>query len=185
MRSGKTTIANRLKEEYGFYIYSTDESRDRQMKLANPVDLPYMCRDFQKEYGVKSFWKLPKEVIEDREKHFVAEMTPMMVVELIQLSALHKVIICEGDIDYRAIAPIATHTVHLCNQSTSFDWFKRQDHEDVRDVIYRRTDSSEEEKQHIIQNAYESVAANEGITPDLVVDLGIKILYGMTIQAST
>ncbi|MBE6665721.1 MAG: hypothetical protein E7603_05825 [Ruminococcaceae bacterium] len=87
---GKTTIANRLKEEYGFYIYSTDESRDRQMKLANPIDQPYMCRDFQKEYGVKSFWELSKEVIEEREKHFVAEMTPMMVAELIQLSAWHK-----------------------------------------------------------------------------------------------
>ncbi len=171
---GKTTIANRLKEEYGFYIYSTDESRDRQVKLANPVDQPYMCRDFQKEYGVKSFWELPKEVIEEYEKHFVAEMTPMMVAELIQLSALHKVIICEGDIDYCAIAPIAAHTVRLCNQSTSFDLFNRPDHEDIRAVIYGRTDLSEEKKQLVIQNAYESVAANEGMIPDWVVDLGIK-----------
>jgi len=171
---GKTTIANRLKEKYGFYIYSTDESRDRQIKLADPIEQPYMCRDFQKEYSVKSFWELPKEVIEEREKHFVAEMTPMMVAELIQLSALHEVIICEGDIDYCAIVPIATHTVYLCNQSTSFDWFKRSDHEDVCDVIYRRIDLSEEEKQLVIQNAYESVAANEGVIPDWVVDLGIK-----------
>ena len=35
-------------------------------------------------------------------------------------------------------------------------------------------DLSEEEKQLVIQNAYESVAANEGIIPDWVVDLGIK-----------
>lgn len=171
---GKTTIANSLKEKYGFYIYGTDESRDRQMELANPIDQPYMCRDFQKEHGVKSFWELPKEVIEEREKHFVAEMTPMMVAELIQLSALHKVIICEGDIDYRAVAPIATHTVHLCNQSTSFDWFKRPDHEDVRAAVRNRTDLSEEEKQLVIKNAYESVAVNEGTLPDWVVELGIK-----------
>ena len=39
---GKTTIANKLKEKYGFYIYSTDESRERQMLVANPVDQPYM-----------------------------------------------------------------------------------------------------------------------------------------------
>lgn len=171
---GKTTIANRLKEKYGFYIYSTDESRDRQMTIANPIDQPYMCRDFQKEYGVKSFWELPKEVIEEQEKHFVAEMTPMMVAELIQLSALHKVIICEGDIDYRAVAPIATHTVHLYNQSTSFDWFKRPDHEDVRDAVRNRTDLSEEEKQLIIDNAYNVVAVNESTLPDWVVELGIK-----------
>lgn len=171
---GKTTIANRLKEKYDFYIYSTDESRDRQMELVNPIDQPWMCRDFQKEYGVKSFWELPKKVIEEREKHFVAEMTPMMIAELIQLSALHKVIICEGDIDYRAVAPIATHTVHLCNQSTSFDWFKRPDHEDVRDTVRNRTDLNEEEKQLLIKNAYESVAANEGTLPGWVVELGIK-----------
>lgn len=171
---GKTTIANRLKEKYGFYIYSTDESRDRQMTLANPVDQPYMCRDFQKEYGVKSFWELPKEVIAEREKHFVEEMTPMMIAELIQLSALHKVIICEGDIDYHAVAPIATQAVHLCNQSTSFDWFNRPDHEDVRDAVRNRTDLSEEEKQLIIDNAYKVVAVDEHTLPDWVVELGIK-----------
>ncbi len=171
---GKTTIANQLKEKYGFYIYSTDESRDRQMELANPIDQPYMCRDFQKEYGVKSFWELPKEVIAEREKHFVQEMTPMMIAELIQLSAVHKVIICEGDIDYHAVAPIATHTVHLCSQSTSFDWFKRPDHEDVRDTVRNRTDLSEEEKQLIINNAYNAVSVDECTLPDWVVELGVK-----------
>lgn len=171
---GKTTIANRLKEQYGFYIYSTDESRDRQMELVSPVDQPYMCRDFQKEYGVKSFWELPSEVIAEREKHFLEEMTPMMIAELIQLSALHEVIICEGDIDYRAVASIATHAVHLCNQSTSFDWFNRPDHEDIRSTVCKRTDLSEEEKQLIIDNAYKSVAGNERSVPDWVVELGIK-----------
>ena len=171
---GKTTIANRLKEKFGFYIYSTDESRDRQMTIANPVDQPYMCRDFLKEYGVKSFWELPKEVIAEREMHFLEEMTPMMVAELIQLSALHKFIICEGDIDYCAIAKVGTNMVHLSNQGTSFDWFNRPDHEDIRTTIAKRTDLNEEEKQRIIDNAYESVASNESNAPNWVTDLGIK-----------
>lgn len=172
--SGKTTIANRLSEKYGFYIYSTDESRNRQMKLANPVDQPYMCRNFEKEYGVKSFWELPKEVIAEREVHFVAEMTPMMVAELIQLSSLHKVIICEGDIDYSAIAPVATNAVHLCNQSTSFDWFNRPDHENIRDTVAGRTDLNDEEKQRVIEHAYECVTPAESNIPDWVTELGIK-----------
>lgn len=172
--SGKTTIANRLSEKYGFYVYSTDESRNRQMKSANPVDQPYMCRDFEKEYGVKSFWELPKEVIAEREVHFVAEMTPMMVAELIQLSSLHKVIICEGDIDYSAIAPVATNAVHLCNQSTSFDWFNRPDHENIRDTVAGRTDLSDEEKRQIIEHAYECVTPAESNAPDWVTELGIK-----------
>lgn len=172
--SGKTTIANRLNEKYGFYVYSTDESRNRQMKIANPVDQPYMCRDFEKEYGVKSFWELPKEVIAERETHFVAEMTPMMVAELIQLSSLHEIIICEGDIDYYAIAPVATNMVHLCNQSTSFDWFDRPDHEKIRDTVAKRTDLSGEEKQRVIEKAYECVAPAESSAPDWVTELGIK-----------
>ena len=171
---GKTTIANRLKEIYGFYIYSTDESRNRQMKLANPIDQPYMCSDFEKEYGVKSFWELPKEVIAEREKHFVAERTPMIIAELIQLSSLHEVIICEGDIDYLAVSPIATHTVHLCNQGTSFDWFNRPDHENVHDTVRDRTDLNEAEKQLIIANAYNAVSAEETTFPDWVIELGIK-----------
>ena len=171
---GKTTIANRLKEKYGFYVYSTDESRERQMRLANPIDQPYMCRNFQRDYGVKSFWELPAEVIAEREKHFVAEMTPMMVAELISLSSVHKIIICEGDIDYRAVAPIATHTVHLCNRGTSFDWFNRPDHEDIRSTVRNRLDLSEEEKQSIINNAYHAVAVNAEMIPDWVIELNIK-----------
>lgn len=144
------------------------------MKLANPVDQPYMCRDFEKEYGVKSFWELPKEVIAEREVHFVAEMTPMMVAELIQLSSLHKAIICEVDIDYYAIASVATNAVHLCNQSTSFDWFNRPDHENIRDTVAGRTDLSDEEKRQIIEHAYECVTPAESNAPEWVAELGIK-----------
>lgn len=171
---GKTTISNSLKEKYGFYVYSTDESRERQIKFANSIDQPYMCRDYMKEYGVKSFWELPQEVIEDREKHFLEEVTPMMIAELIELSSLHKVIICEGDIDYHAVCKIATHAVYLCSQSTSFDWFKRPDHEDIQITLSTRTDLSQAEKKNIIRNAYIATSGNEGNIPDWVTTLGIK-----------
>lgn len=144
------------------------------MVLANHSDQPYMCRDYYKEYGVRTFWELPKEVIADREKHFVEEMTPMIIAELIQLSAVHKIIICEGDIDYSAVAPVATHIVHLCNQSTTFDWFNRPDHENIRDTVAKRTGLSDEEKQCIIDHAYECVTPEESSTTDWVAELGIK-----------
>ena len=85
---GKTTIANELHKKYGFYIYSTDDSRNWHMKYAKPEYQPYMCRDVVKEYGVKSFWALPREVISEREEHFVVEMTPMIIADLISLSSL-------------------------------------------------------------------------------------------------
>ena len=106
--------------------------------------------------------------------HFVEEMTPMMIAELIQLSAVHKVIICEGDIDYSAVASVATHIVHLCNQSTTFDWFDRPDHDNIRDIVAKRTDLSDEEKQKIIDHAYECVTPDESSTTDWVTELGIR-----------
>ncbi len=163
---GKTTIANELHKKYGFYIYRTDDSREQHMAQANPEDQPYMCRDFESEYGVKSFWELPSEVISEREKHFLVEMTPMIIADLIELSARHDVIICEGDIDYSAVARISSHCVHLCNCGTSFDWFRRPDHENIYDSIGLRTDLSDVEKQVIINNAYVAVSENEGIIPD-------------------
>lgn len=174
---GKTTIANRLSEKYGFYVYSTDESRDRQMLAANPVDQPYMCRDYLKEYNVKSFWELPKEVIADREINFLREVTPMMIAELIQLSAKHDVIICEGDIDFRTVMSITSHSIYLCAKSDVFDWFERPDHDDVKVELEQRTDLTEEEKQAIIDNAYAVVSDNDGVVPNWVEDYGVPIVY--------
>lgn len=64
--------------------------------------------------------------------------------------------------------------VHLCNQSTSFDWFDRHDHEKIRDTVAKRTDLSDEEKQRVIEKAYECVAPVESSAPDWVTELGIK-----------
>ena len=162
---GKTTIAKKLHEKYGFYIYSTDDSRSPHVLEADEENQPYMCRNFVREYGVKDFWALPREVITEREAHFVQEMTPMIIADLIELAHQHEVIICEGDIDYSTVIPIASHAVHLCNCGTTFDWFKRSDHDDVAEAMKKRNDLSEEEKQAIIKNAYACVSAEVGIVP--------------------
>lgn len=67
---GKTTVADILKSKYGCFVFGTDEARDRNMAYDCPENQPYMCRDFVKEYGVNSFWELPKEVISGREHRF-------------------------------------------------------------------------------------------------------------------
>ncbi|MBO5023432.1 MAG: hypothetical protein J6D11_03880 [Clostridia bacterium] len=170
---GKTTIANLLNEKYGFYVYSTDNAKDYHWGEANPEEQPYMCRNYIKEYGVKSFWELPKEVIADREYHIQKEVTPMIIVDLIALAKKHKIIICEGDIDYHTIAPIATHTVHLRNCGKEFDWFNRPDHSNLNE-IKNRTDLSETEKEAFIQNAYAAVSCDQTVLPDWVLELNIK-----------
>lgn len=171
---GKTTIANKLQEKYGFYVYSTDDSREWHLEAASPHYQPYMCYDFEKEYGVKDFWELPSKVIGEREKHFVAEMTPMIIADLMVLSENHDVIICEGDIDYEIIMPVATHAVHLCNCGTKFDFFNRPDHAGMLDSVKNRSDLSEAEKENIIKNAYSSVSGNEGYIPEWVIRYGVK-----------
>ena len=118
-----------------------------------------------------------KEVIQEREDHFLQEMTPMIVADLIELSQKHDIIICEGDIDYKVVIPVASHAVHLCNCGKKFDWFKRSDHDDVAEDMKKRNDLSEEEKQAIIENAYACVSENEGIVPDWVKEYNIKNIF--------
>ncbi len=172
---GKTTIANILRERYGFYVYSTDEARDRLMLVATPEKQPYMCRDFEAEYGVSSFWELPSEVIADREVHFLEEMTPMIINELAELSNMHSIIICEGDIDYKQIIELTDNIVYLQNCGTKFDWFNRPDHDNL-DYIHNRTDIDEAEKQALIDQAYSSVGNNESVLPDCVIDNKLKVI---------
>lgn len=98
----------------------------------------------------------------------------MIIADLIALSSQHGVIICDGDIDYDAVAPVATHAVHLCNCGSTFDWFNRPDHVDAIHAIETRTDLSEKEKANLIRHAYETVAQEAGIIPEWVTRLGIK-----------
>ena len=172
---GKTTIANILRDRFGFYVYSADEARDRLMLVATPEKQPYMCRDFEAEYGVSSFWELPSEVIADREVHFLEEMTPMIINELDELSKQHSVIICEGDIDYKQIIEFSDNIVYLQNCGTKFDWFNRPDHDNLN-YIRNRTDIDETQKQALINQAYASVGNNEGVLPDYVIEHNIKVI---------
>ena len=172
---GKTTVANILHDRHGAYIYRTDEARDRLMLIATPQKQPYMCRDFEAEYGVSSFWELPSEVIADREVHFLEEMTPMIIGELAELSKKHSIIICEGDIDYKQIVEISDNIVYIQNCGTKFDWFNRPDHDNL-DCIRNRTDIDEGQKQALIDQAYASVATNESVLPDYIMAHNIKAI---------
>ena len=171
---GKTTIANGLRNKYGCYIYDTDESRQRHLSNANPDYQPHMFHDYEKEYGVSDFWELPPEIIQEREQHWLREFTPMAMMDLVLLAPLHEIILCEGDIDYDAVIPVASHMVYLSNQGTQFDWFQRPDHVHMLDSIKNRADISEAEKEWIIKNAYTAVGMNEAQLPDWVISHCVK-----------
>ncbi|MDR1689293.1 MAG: hypothetical protein LBS21_11865 [Clostridiales bacterium] len=173
---GKTTIANELSRKYALHIYDVDKNRNLHLKDASPLYQPYMCRDYEKEYGVSDFWELPAEVIHEREKNWLREFTPMAILDLLVLSTMHKGIICEGDIDHEMVIPVASHSVYLCNRSTKFDWFNRPDHIIMLDIIKNRTDLTEKEKEAVADNAYSAVANSEGKIPDWVFAHNIKTI---------
>jgi len=165
---GKTTIANELRRRYRYFIYDTDESRRCHLANADPLYQPEMCRDVEKEHGVSDFWELPREVIAARERHWLREFTPMVIAELILLAGAHDVILCEGDIDFEAVIPLAMHMVHLSNKGTKFDWFDRPDHSHMLDSIKNRTDISNKEKEAMIRNAYDVVSPSSTQLPEWV-----------------
>ncbi|MCL2518974.1 MAG: hypothetical protein FWF15_10470 [Oscillospiraceae bacterium] len=172
---GKTTIANELHCKYGYFIYDVDKSRYWHWKnSADPIYQPAMCRDYEKEYDVKSFWDLPPEVISERETLWLKEFSPMAIMDLILLSPNHDVIICEGDID--CSLSIVSNAVYLVNRGTKFDWFSRPDHDNISDITNKRTDLTKEEKESIINNAYNAVGQNEGDLPDWIVQQNIKYI---------
>lgn len=94
------------------------------------------------------------------------EVTPMIVADLIALSVHYDTVICEGDIDYEVIIPIAEHFVYLNNCGTKFDWFNRPDHENIVEITNKRTDMTDTEKADVIRKAYDAVSGNEGVVPD-------------------
>lgn len=125
---------------------------------------------------VARFWELPAEVVADREKHFIEEVTLMIIVDLIELSAKQDVIICEGDIDYAAVAAVAANMVFLQNCGAKFDWFNRPDHENIFETVGKRSDLSDDEKAAVIKNAYNIVSGDGSILPEWVKRLNIKCI---------
>ena len=172
---GKTTVANCLRDTYGYYVYSTDDAKDRHWAEGIPADQPYMCRDFEAEYSVKDFWALPKEVIAERERHVQAEVTPMLITDLLALADRYPIVLCEGDIHYDTVIPIASHMVYLHSRSEAFDWFSRPDHDSL-DSIRCRTDLTEAEKDAIIRNAYAATAGVGQVLPDWVLFHRIPVI---------
>ena len=146
--SGKTTAANALARRHTCCVYHTDD-RSRHFRRAHPEEQPAMCRD------VPDFWALERDDALRWESAIVREMTPMIVLDLVQLAAVHKMILCEGDIDIDAVIPIVTHAVTISNHGESGDFFDRPDQRHMLDALQSRTDISDAEKQRRVANAYD------------------------------
>ena len=104
---GQTTVAAALRERYGFYVYSTEDAWPRLMRKAVAAQ-SHMHRECQRTHRAQ----------------FTAEMMPLMLSELVILAAQHRVILCEGELDYAAVVPLSANTVHLRRCGNAPDWVR-------------------------------------------------------------
>ena len=158
--SGKTTAAIELAKRYGFYVYGTDENRDRHFANANPALQPALCRK------VHDYWTLDPADANVWENNIIHDFTPMVVVDLIELAAQHKGVVCEGHLDIDLVMPIVTHCVTISyNGSVKRDFFSRPDHVHMIENIRSRKDLTEVEKEYRVQNAYKICATENPQSP--------------------
>ena len=95
------------------------------------------------------FFALNPEDAMLREIGVVHDYTPMVIMDLIQLTAIHEKVICENDIDIDSIIHIVTNAVIISNDKSWDDFITGYEHsirgrdisEDEKEILIRRVDA--------------------------------------------
>ena len=141
------SVADELGRRYGLFVYHTCENRSIHSQNADPKFQPGLCRN------VPDYWAQDPEDAMRWESEIVHDFTPMVIMDLIQLTAKHEKVICENDIDIDSIIQFVTHAVTIYNYETLDDFFDRYENE------IRRREISEDEKIILIRSV-NAVKAN-------------------------
>jgi hypothetical protein len=134
-------VADELGRRYSIFVYHTCEYRHIHHQNADPQFQPGLSRFIE---NMPDFFAQDPEDAMQRERGIVHDFTPMVILDLIQLSAKHEKIICENDIDIDSISQIVTHAVVISNDRPLDDFIDRYENE------IRRRDISEDEKERLI-----------------------------------
>jgi len=140
-------VADELGRKYGVYVYHTCNNRWRYEQDADPQFQPGLFRN------VPDVWALTPADMAQWESEMARDFTPMVIMDLIQLTANHEKIICENTIDIDSIVHYVTHAVRISNYATkgnsSEDPETRQRLEEIRS-----RDITDEEKDILIRNLH-------------------------------
>ena len=171
--SGKTTSAKYLNEKYGMYHYCTDNIRKIYYETASIEYQPTLCRKINDFYDLKI-----NEVIE-YETNVIKEVTPMIIVDLIELSGKYEKIICEG-VYAILIAPLINYNkiIHLStsNEIIKNDFFTRPLQLKILENIKYRSDISISEKEERINHRID-MACGVISKIDEIINLNLKQYY--------
>ena len=134
-------VADELGRRYGMAVYHTCDNRYKHSQNADPQYQPGLCRftDDNPDFWVQD----PADALQ-MERDIVHDYTPMVMMDLIQLTAQHEKVICENDIDIDSIVPIITHAIILSNNNTWDDFIAQYENG------IRSRDISENEKTALI-----------------------------------
>lgn len=156
------SVADELGRRYGFFVYHTCEYRSKHAINADPKFQPGLCSD------VPDFWAQDPEDAMKREHEIVHDFTPMVIMDLIQLSTKYEKIICENDIDIDSIIQFVTHAVRISSSGSVADFVGRYENE------IRSRDISEDEKDRLIRSINPAFEKAKGEVPGEATQYGVK-----------
>lgn len=119
--SGETAVANALADKYSLYIYHTDETRNRHIRQ----EVPMIPEETDGEVCGEDL--LDQEELKQWERDILRDLTPIVVSDLIELSEMYDVVLCEGSLDIDSIVPIATHIITISDNEDDSDFWSCSD----------------------------------------------------------
>lgn len=128
-------MADELGRRYGAFVYHTCDYRHTHHQNADPKFQPGLSQFVE---NMPDFFAQDPEDAMRRERGIVHDYTPMVIMDLIQLSATHEKVICENDIDIDSIIQIVTHAVMISSNRSLDNFINRYkseiQHRDISDA---------------------------------------------------
>ena len=137
-------VAKELGRRHNIYVYHTCDNRAKHTQNADPKYQPGL---FRFEMDMPNYFLQDPEDALQREQDIVRDFTPMVIMDLIQLTTGNEKVICENDIDIDSIISFVTHAVMITNNKTWADYTLRYKNE------IHRLDISTSEKEKLTSKA--------------------------------
>ena len=157
--------ADELGRRYGIYVYHICDNRAKHTQNADPKFQPGL---FRPEMDFSNYFLQDPEDAMRGELAIVRDYTPMVIMDLIQLTAKHDKVICENDIDIGSIIPFVTHAVMITNSKSVQNFINMYENE------IRRLDISDDEKEKRISRVNEVWGKGKPDMHRAIAQYGIK-----------
>ena len=147
--SGKTTVGNILIQRFDMLYFGGDSRRFDYYKLAQKEKHPFMTMD------AADFWNWPLERMVAWEKGVISEQTPYILNDLNVLSECGRPVLFEGMLDLEMVRKEVptNHVIYLSVERSvcEREFFEREDHRGMLDIILNTPDISENKKRRRIE----------------------------------